>query len=295
MGSAMIIKNLIVCFLLTAHFLSFQEPSRPFYQEMSWSPDSSGILFSGFHSKQADIYVMNADGSGLKQLTDHPSADMWGSFSPDGKRIVFQSKRDGAQEDIYIMNADGSNVVRLTNDPARDIGPSWSPDGKRIAFSSSRDGGLQLYLMNVDGSNQTRLTRVTDGKIKYYNPVWSPNGKRLVFYSETGDRKDQVQIINANGTGQTVLTGGIGNNIFPSWSPDGRRVIFSSNRDGVDGAIYEVKVDGSQLRRIAGEVKGFVVRWAPNGKKIGFVAGSYPASDIYVMNPDGSNVVKLTK
>ncbi len=291
----MIIKSLICCLLLTSYFPLPQQTSRPFYQEMSWSRDSSKILFSGFHDQQADIYVMNADGSQLKQLTNDPAADMWGSFSPGGKRIVFQSKRDGPQEDIYVMNADGSNVIRLTTHPGRDIGPSWSPDGQRIAFSSSRDGGLQIYLMGSDGSNQTRLTKVTDGKIKYYNPVWSPDGKRLVFYSETGDQKDQVQIIKADGTSQTILTGNVGNNIFPAWSADGKRVIFSSNRDGVDGAIYEVKLDGSQPKRIAGEVTGFVVRWAPNGKKIGYLAGRYPVSDIYVMNPDGSNVTKLTK
>ncbi len=289
------IHCLLFCLLLTVQPIFQQQTTRVFYQELSWSRDSSRILFSGYHANQADIYVMNADGSGLIQLTDHLQADMWGSFSPDGRRIVFQSKRVGPQEDIYVMNADGSNVVRLTTDPGRDICPSWSPDGKRIAFSSSRDGGLQIYLMGPDGSNQTRLTKITDGKIKYYNPVWSPDGKRLVFYSEKGDRKDQVQVINADGTKQTVLTGDVGNNIFPAWSHDGRRIIFSSNRDGVDGAIYEMRPDGSELKRIATSLTGFVVRWAPNGKKIGFVAGKYPVSDIYVMNPDGTNVIKLTK
>ncbi len=288
------IKGLVFCSLLAAYSLLPQQATRPFYQELSWSPDGSRILFSGYHDKQADIYVMNADGSQMIQLTNHPAADLWGSFSPDGRRIVFQSKRDGPQEDIYVMKGDGSNVKRLTNDPGRDIGPSWSPDGKRIAFSSARDGGLQIYLMRPDGSNQTRLTTITDGKIKYYNPVWSPNSKWLVFYSETGDRKDQVQVINVDGTRQTVLTGNVGNNTFPAWSVDGKRVIFTSNRDGVDGAIYEVKTDGSQLKRIVVQVTGFAARWAPNGKKLGFVAGSYPRSEIYVINPDGTGLTKLT-
>ena len=104
-----------------------------------------------------------------------------------------------------------------------------------------------------------------------------------------------MQVINADGTKQRVLTGNVGNNIYPAWSADGKRVIFSSNRDGVDNAIYEVKPDGSQLKRIAAQVTGFVVRSSPKGKKIGFVAGKYPVSEIYVMNADGSNVVQLTK
>ena len=289
------LKTLLACAVVAGHCLLPPQTSRIFYQELSWSADGSRILFSGFHDNQADIYVMNADGSNVTQLTSHAGADLWGSFSPDGRRIVFQSKRDGPQEDIYVMNADGSSVMRLTNDPERDIAPAWSPDGKRIAFSSARDGGLQIYLMNPDGSKQIRVTKVTDGKIKYYNPVWSPDSKRLVFYSVTGDRKDQVQVINADGTNQSVLSGNVGNNIYPGWSTDGKRVIFSSNRDGVDNAIYEVKPDGSQLRRIAAQVTGFVARWSPKGKKIGFVAGKYPVSDIYVMNADGTNLVKLTR
>ena len=149
--------------------------------------------------------------------------------------------------------------------------------------------------MNPDGSNQTRVTKITDDKIKYYNPVWSRDSKRLVFYSVAGDRKDQVQVINADGTKQRVLTGNVGNNIYPAWSADGKRVIFSSNRDGVDNAIYEVKPDGSQLKRIAAQVTGFVVRSSPKGKRFVLWPVNIPSLEIYVMNADGSNVVQLTK
>ncbi len=279
-----------------------QQTTPMFYQEVSWSPDSRSLLFSGFRQGgSSDIYLMRADGSLVKRLTNHPAADSWGSFSPDGRRVAFQSKRDSAQEDIYVMNADGSNVTRLTTDPGRDIAPSWSPDGKRIAFSSSRDGGLQIYVMNPDGREQIRLTKLSE-TIKYYNPVWSPNGRKLVFYSDKGDRKDQIHVFDVVGSRQTMLTDGVGNNIFPAWSAGGSRIIFSSNRDGIDKAMYSMNSDGTDLRRFPAQrppnqtlPTAFMVRWSPNGKKVAFVGGAYPVSHIFTMNPNGTRVAQLTK
>ena len=114
----------------------------------------------------SEVFVMNADGSGQTALTNSPANDAAPAFSPDGARIAFQSDRDNpvnTRPDIYVMNANGGNVVRLTNAAAADDAPEWSPDGTKIAFTSARDdtSGLnhsELYVMNADGSGQTRLT-----------------------------------------------------------------------------------------------------------------------------------------
>ena len=103
-----------------------------------WSPDGSRIAFTSQRDRNDEIYVMDADGSNQRRLTNDPAQEWWSSWSPDGSRIAFVSNRDGNNE-IYVMDADGSNQQRLTNNPAGDSIPSWSADGSRITFQSDRD------------------------------------------------------------------------------------------------------------------------------------------------------------
>jgi Tol biopolymer transport system component len=201
----------------------------------SWSPDGKKIAFTSERDGNVDIYIMNADGSNQTRLTDNPAADVKPQWSPDGKKIAFQTTRHGKM-DIYVMSSDGSNETRLTNSPATDICLSWSPDGRKIAFASQRDGNSELfygnseiYIMNADGSNQTRLTNNPSFDMA---PSWSPDGKKIAFYSLRNDvppEKDERQwwyemnaeiyVMNVDGSEQKNITNNPAYDGYPSWSP----------------------------------------------------------------------------
>ena len=121
----------------------------------------------------SEVYVMNPDGTGLRNLTNHPSRDTAPAWSPDGKKIAFQrlAKNTGDNWEICVMNADGSDLKELTNSPSYDVLSSWSPDSKKIAFSSRREGNWEIYIMNPDGTELRALTK--DPATDRY-PRWSP-------------------------------------------------------------------------------------------------------------------------
>ena len=120
-----------------AHLLSI----HPFEEGFpAWSPSGEFISFSSFRNDGIlEVFLINADGTSLTNLTNNPSGDGLSDWSPDSSQIVFISERDGNNE-IYVMNADGSKVTRLTDDPANDEYPFWSSDGGQIVFTSNRDG-----------------------------------------------------------------------------------------------------------------------------------------------------------
>ena len=131
----------------------------------------------------SQIYIANADGSGITQLPSPTSClrNERPKWSPDGTKLVFSSNCDGNGMQIYSENSDGTNRIRLTNNPpADDTSPVWSPDGRTIAFVSTRDSGqFHIYLMNADGTNQRRLTATVG--LAETDPNWFPDGSKIVY------------------------------------------------------------------------------------------------------------------
>lgn len=287
---------------LLAGWAGAQESKAIFHQGLDWSPDGQYLSFTGMtgYDPKTDnyvssIYIIKADGSKLQRISPADRNVFSSSWSKDGQRIVSSVTTQAQKEaDIFTVSKDGTGLIQLTKHAGRNVTPAFSPDARRIAFVSNRDGDkYQIYVMSTDGSKVTRLT--ANPELACFNPMWSPDGRRIVYYSEKGDRRDQVWIMKADGSQQTLLTGGIGHNIFPSFSPDGRRILFSSsNRDGgsasyVEGSyLYVMDADGSNLKALS-HIQSFFARFSPDGRKLAFIAGKFPASKIYLADADGGN------
>ena len=148
-----------------------------------------------------------------------------------------------------------------------------------------------IYVMDADGSNQTRVTRGPSGD---WSPAWSPDGHRIAFHSDR-DGNREIYVMDGNGSNQTRLTRDAANDMGPTWSPDGRRIAFHSDRDE-NSDIYVMDADGSnQTRLTRGTSWDESPAWSPDGRRIAFESWGYERSGIYVMDADGSNQTRLTR
>jgi len=133
----------------------------------TWSADGSMIAFASSRAGNRQLFVMNADGSNIRQVTNLQNMGGRSSWSPDGTRLAFYAG-PFENRNIYIINVDGTDLVQLT-DGGDNLGPSWSPDGNWIAFASFRDGNNEIYVIHPDG---TGLTRLTNSPISDWQPRW---------------------------------------------------------------------------------------------------------------------------
>jgi Tol biopolymer transport system component len=220
-------------------------------------------------------------------------------YLPLGRRFRFYSLLVllFAVVSIMVMMAGGSNQPFLAHAETYDA--VGSAGGTKIVFGSVRNGGdHDIYVMGLDGSNQTRLTShpAYDDQ-----PKWSPDGSRIVFMSDRSGNFD-VYSMNADGTNQTRLTSSPAAEGFPVWSPDGTRIAFvlGDLRNPSTFEIYVMNADGSNRIRLTNDslIDG-VPAWSPDSTRIVFMSGGPSVMDpnsfeIFVMNADGSNRIRLT-
>jgi Ca2+-binding RTX toxin-like protein len=222
---------------------------------VSWSADGRRLAFHRAAGPGTNVYVMNADGSGLVQLT-YNGRSMEPAFSPDGKTIAFVlfDEEGTSSHDVYAMDADGSNVRELTTEHGWD--PSYSADGSRIVFETNRGNRFNIAIMNADGSDERVLTSAYSTA-----PDFSPDGARIVYSGANA-----VHVMNADGSGDVTLTGTPDvYDQMPAFSPDGSTIAFfryDSRVEGPDATnLVAMDADGSDQRVLRGDASA--VDWQP--------------------------------
>ena len=220
-------------------------------EELKFRASGKERRYSWDYDEAMDIFSANRDGSNLMQLTDAHGYDAEGSYSPDGKYIVFCSLRDAYPKselspkdlkqlevdpayfgEIYLMNADGSNQKRLTDSPGYDGGPFFTPDGQHIVWRHfSEDGSTaDIYTMHIDGSGVQRLT---DFDSMSWAPYFHPSGAYVIFASNRlGFSNFELYLVDSMGRHEPVqVTSTDGFDGLPVFSPDGNRLCWTSTRN----------------------------------------------------------------
>jgi len=242
------------------------------------------IAFVSNRDGNPEIYVMRGIGGGETRLTFDSAEDGEPAWSPDHSKIAFERGHE-----IFVMNPNGSAHVNLTNHPAEDAQPTWSPDGTKIAFTSDRDWlghGPDIYVMNADGSDVTRLTGVGID----HSPAWSPDGTQIAY-----ERYGDIWVMNAYGSDETRLTDTPSHDGDPAWSPDGTEIAFTRTLT-YKSWIYVMNADGTGGFKLvySDNVHDRDPSWSPDGTKIAFVSDRDGDEEVYVMNANGTGVTRLT-
>ncbi len=260
------------------------------------------IAFASERSGSTQIWLMNVDGSGLRQLTDFPEGACQPEWSPDGMKLVFISPCDTNQDQyrgsgLFIIGMDGSGPVPLPSVGGGDFDPAWSPDGKKIAFTSLRNAMRpRIYVINLEDNSVQRLS------LQYSydrQPAWSPDGTRLAFVTT---QKGPVQIwtMNADGSDQQLFSRSADNiNLHPVWSRDGEVILFTQLNQtrripGIVAASYK-EGEYNEYRFELGPVPVREARYSPDG--LWLVFESWPEGsnhDIYIMSASGAGRTRLT-
>ena len=257
-------------------------------------PNIGRIIFTCTRGDFNQLCMVNADGTGYRQITNVQAHNYYPVYSPLGGSIVYASNQNGGFFDIFMFIFEGSRLIRLTENIGNVISPSFSPDGQTVLFANrAADGPTSLWTVDISGKNPQLLYA---GPNTIVSADWSPDGKTIA-YAMAVDRPDAYEIflMNADATDVRQLTRGlegVGGSL--DWSPDGRFLLIYAGLPG-DKNLFRIDVEAKTASQLTDGGNNAACSYSPDGQWIAFNSlRNDDQADIFIMRADGSSIRQIT-
>ncbi len=266
----------------------------------SFSTDGARIAFTSWRDGNAEIYVMDADGSKVRRITNHPAFDNYPVFSPDDTQIAFQSNRDDEHVEVYLQNLnDSSPPKRLTRSASlTGLAPrSWSADGTRMLVYTNQNGLNQIAAIGIEPSPVELVLK--DDAADLGSPRLSRDGKLLLHEARLSDRSLELRLTDLETTHTRRLFKTEPNypvqfHLTPAWSPDQSLIAFTDRVNG-NSEIFTMKADGSELRNLTrNPLLDATPVFTADGREIIFARDTYGRALLYRMDTNGAGQRRVT-
>lgn len=227
-----------------------------------WSPDGKQIAYASDQGKKFELWLMDADGSNKRQLTQNDFNDWSPNWSPDGTKLVYDSN-EVPYAHMYILDLATGTSKRLLNTPGNEGAPKWSPDGSKIIYMNDNEGYFNLFTVKPDGSDIVQITDFGQDD----RPNWSRDGKKITFRRQTFASSffsgSQVFVADADGKNAVQLTNNNAANDWPAFSPDGKWIVYAITWSAENYLQILPVGGGTPATLIPGGILGKSPDWKP--------------------------------
>ncbi len=248
------------------------------------------IAYVNNASGNKEVYVMDVDGGGRRQITKNKSINLAPRWNRAGTALCFTSYFNG-NPDLYVADLAKSAIRRVSARTGINTGCSWAPSGDRIALTLSPNSDSDIFTIDpIAGSVVAQLTKSPGIDV---SPTWSPDGSQVAFVSERGSGA-QIYVMGADGSGVRRVSFSGSQNTSPAWSPKGDKIAFVGRDGNFD--VFTVNVDGSGMQRITqGTGDNEDPSWSPEGDYLAFSSTRTGSAQIWLASADGRHQVQLSQ